>query len=59
MVNQEQLDQLKEYVVGPKPQRTAKYAGGGKKWGWSSEIIYKWRNSSYDNIDKQLASSYR
>ena len=59
MITQEKIEKFKEAVVGPRPQRTPKYAGGTRQWGWSSEIMYKWRISSYDNADKQLASSYR
>jgi hypothetical protein len=59
MPTQEKIEKFKEAILGPKPQRTPKYAGGVRQWGWSSEIMYKWRHSSYDNIDKQLVSGYR
>jgi len=53
------LEKIKLVIFGPKPQRTPKYAGVNKQWGWSSEFRYKWRNTSYDNLEKQLASQYR
>lgn len=51
------LEKIKLVVFGPKPKRVAKYAGVTKQWGWSSEVIYKWRNTSYDNLEKQMVAS--
>jgi hypothetical protein len=59
MINNEKLDRFKGVVFGPKPQKTPKYSAVDRRWGWSSEIIYKWRNYSYDNAERRLASSYR
>jgi len=53
------FEKIKLIVFGAKPKRTPKYAGVVRQWGWSSESIYRWRHSSYDNLEKRMVSTVR
>lgn len=50
------LDKIKQVIFGPKPKRTPRYAGVVREWGKSAQTIYRWRNSSYDNLERQIGS---
>ena len=53
------FEKIKLIVFGAKPKRMPKYAGVVRQWGWSSESIYRWRHSSYDNLEKRMVSTVR
>ncbi|MDD4995406.1 MAG: hypothetical protein PHW53_03025 [Patescibacteria group bacterium] len=53
------LEKIKEVMFGPKPLKTPRYEGVPRQWGWSTEFIYRWRNTTAENLERRFVASFR